>query len=865
VRHVHRLKACFLACLCAGLLVAPRQVSAEPPHGQEVDPFIGTADEGRTFPGATVPFGMVQFSPDTRVEPGGYEYHDSVVQGFSLTHLSGAGCVAYQDIPILPTDLPVTASPAAEWSRYASHFSHANESAAPGYYSVRLDASQTQVELTATPRTGMARFHFPQTPTANMLFNVSGSGLGAADASVELIGNTQLAGRVSTGGFCGSEHAYTLYFAAQFDRPFAAWGTWTDSGTQPGSTAAAGPQSGAYVAFDARQTPLVQVKVGVSFVSSANAQLNLQHESPGWDFDAVRAAAAAAWEEQLGHIQVEGGSPAQRKTFYTALYHAFLHPNVFSDVNGEYQGFDDQVHLADGYEQYANFSGWDIYRTQVPLLAWLAPRQTSDMLRSLLADAQQGGALPRWPLANDETGTMAGDPSAVILASAYAFGADLDLDAAWQAAQWGADTAGARSRTYEIRPGLRDYVGRGYVALGTDGVRGAAATTLEYAIADFAIARLAEARGDAAARARYMWRAQSWEQLFDPDSGFIHPRVLDGTFMRGFDPDAGAPFPGGEQLGFLEGDTWQYTWMVPFNLQALILGLGGPGEATRRLDSFFDELNAGPIQPHAWMGNEPSFGAPWVYAFAGAPSHTQQVVNRIRGELFAPTPGGLPGNDDLGATSAWYVWAALGLYPSIPGVGGFVLSSPLFPAAVVQTGQGASVRITAQGGPGPYVRSLLVNGGGYSRTWLPLEALPDGATLQYTLSPRVEAWGSNAEDAPPSFAEGERPAIGFSSLDLEEVRLAPGQTRSFTLGVRNMSSDGRRVEWSVEPPEGVWLDPARGALDLAAGAAGTVQLAIGATEDAEPWCGVLGIGLRSVPDGLPLPGPVLGVRVAGCE
>jgi predicted alpha-1,2-mannosidase len=431
--------------------------------------------------------------------------------------------------------------------------------------------------------------------------------------------------------------------------------------------------------------------------------------------------------------------------------------------------------------------------------------------------------------------------------------------------QSSAERPGARSRAYESRPGLAEYIARGYVALGTQGVRGAAATTLEYANADFAIARLAEARGDEPARARYMWRAQSWEHLFDPDSGFIHPRVLDGTLLRGFEPDAGTPSPGGEQLGFLEGDTWQYTWMVPFNLQALILGLGGPAEATRRLDTFFDQLNAGPIEPHAWMGNEPSFGTPWVYAFAGAPSHSQAVVNRIRAELFAPTPGGLPGNDDLGATSAWYVWAALGLYPLIPGVGGFVLGSPLFPSVAVHTGREQSVRILAQGGPGPYVRSLLLNGAGYARTWLPLDALADGATLHYTLSPRAEAWGSGADDAPPSFSEGERPAIGFSSVDLEEVRLGPGQARSFTLGVRNLTSEPRRVEWSAELPEGVWLQPARGALDLPGGGAGTVQLAIGATEDAEPWCGVLDVGLRSLPDALPLPGPIVGLRVAGCE
>jgi predicted alpha-1,2-mannosidase len=851
-----------LLAVALTLQVAPSAARAGAPRVQEVDPFIGTAGEGNTFPGAAAPFGMLQWSPDTTTGPGGYRFEEHVIQGFSLTHLSGAGCPAYQDALILPTARPILQSPGSHWAAYNADFSHANESAAPGRYGVRLDPDGVQADLTVTRRAGLARFRFPPGAAASVLVNASASVLPVADSAIEVVGDSLVFGHVSAGGFCASEHRYRLYFAAEFERPFSAFGTWADDQLAPGERAVelpGGSEVGAYVTFDTRRESTVLLKVGISFVSPANALANLK-TIDGWDFGRIQAATTADWEERLGRIEVEGGTAAQRTTFYTALYHAFLHPNLFSDANGEYLGFDEQIHLAQGYEQYANFSGWDIYRSQVPLLAWLAPAETSDMLRSLVEDARAGGALPRWPLANDDTGIMVGDPSPLIIAAAHAFGADrLDLPAAFQAMQWGADWSGARARAHEVRPGQRDYLDRGYVPLESGGLSGSAAATLEYGSADFAVAQIAEAVGQRAAAEQYMQRAQrAWQQLMNSRTGFIHPRTPSGAFLLGFDPDAGTPSPFGEQVGFVEGDTWQYTWMVPFNARGLIAALGGRQETVRRLDAFFAELNAGPVRPHAWMGNQPSFGAPWLYAFAGAPSRTQAVVRRIVSELFSATPLGLPGNDDLGSTSAWYVWAALGLYPAIPGVGGFVLASPLFPSVTVKTGRGQRLRVQASG-PDPYVRGLQLNGKPYARSWLPLEALAGEApSLSFTLEAQPDPrWGSDPDAAPPSFTQGQLPAIGFSSVDA--VSLAPGGYTEVTLGVRNVTAEARRVQWTAIAPEGLHVDPDHGTIELDGSAAATVPISL--TAPAHDGCAVLVLPVSTVPDGTALPSPVIPVTV----
>src|SRR5919202_3275885 len=405
-----------------GMRASPAHRALLLPLLRYVNPFVGT-DGGNTFPGAAVPFGMVQWSPDTlNGSIGGYAYRDLTIKGFSLTHLSGTGCSIYQDIPFLPVLGPVTVSPLAQPSAYTASFLHANEEASPGYYRVRL-ASNIQVELTATRRTGLGAFTYPAAPAASMLINVGGSANGTSAAAVSIVGPDTVMGFATSCSFCHRPNRYTLYFVAQFSRPFTAFGTWTGSHLSPGSRASVGGRSGAFVSFDNASARVVEVKVGLSFVGVPNALANLRAENPGWDLKALRARAGASWNQLLNRIQAQGGTLASEQTFYTALYHVLLHPNVFSDVNGEYIGFDNRVHRARGYTQYANFSGWDIYRTAVPLLALLAPRETSDMMQSLVADAREGGWLPRWPVANDDSGVMVGAPAAPIIAGAYAFGA----------------------------------------------------------------------------------------------------------------------------------------------------------------------------------------------------------------------------------------------------------------------------------------------------------------------------------------------------------------------------------------------------------------------------------------------------------
>jgi predicted alpha-1,2-mannosidase len=380
------------------------------------------------------------------------------------------------------------------------------------------------------------------------------------------------------------------------------------------------------------------------------------------------------------------------------------------------------VHLARGYTQYANFSGWDIYRSEVQLLAWLAPRQTGDMMQSLVADAEQGGWLPKWPVANDYTGEMDGDSADPIIADAYAFGARrFAARAALRLMLKGASRPGHGPTGYQERPQLADYLRFGYVPPATGGW-GAAAQTLEYAVDDFSIAQLAGALGDGATAGVYRRRAQNWRNLFNPATGFVEPRFAGGSFPAAFDPRAMA--------GFVEGNAWQYTWMAPQDLPGLFHLMGGDRAAVARLDRFFTHLQAGPEAPYAWAGNEPGLEVPWEYDFAGAPERTQAVVRTILTSVYADTPAGLPGNDDLGEMSSWYVWAAMGLYPEIPGAAGLALSSPLFPRITVRW-SGGRLDILAPGAP--YVRSLLLNGRPYASSWLPLKAVAGDAALRFIL------------------------------------------------------------------------------------------------------------------------------------
>jgi predicted alpha-1,2-mannosidase len=731
---------------------------------------------------------MVQWSPDTTPaapHSGGYDHRDHHLRGFSLTHLSGAGCALYGDFPFLPTTEPIGSSPAAPGGgldgRFQPGFSHAEEAARPGYYAVRLNPAgggDIDVSLTATTRTGMARFKFPSSPHAGVLIDAGGSAQPDDFAAVEVDpGGREISGIASSGHFCGQRPRYRVYFAAVFNRRFDASGTWRDDTLDPGGQAAedsqapaANPrttaQAGAYVSFDTRHSRTVTARVGISFVSVDGARANLAAESGRAGFGALAARARDRWNRALGRIEVSGGPERRLNTFYTALYHALLAPRTFSDVGGSYPGMDGQVHRARGYVQYADFSGWDTYRTQMQLLALLVPERASDMVRSLLADAEQSGCLPRWSYANGQSMTMVGDSADPLIASAAAFGAgDFDRGAALGAMVKGA-TEPCRSANGEYlqRQGLAEYQALGYVPFDLDtntrnanslygdpdAVWGSAATTLEYALDDFAIAQFAaRSLGDGATYRAFMGRSANWRRLFNPASGMVEPRFADGRFPTPYDNLGGG--------GFVEGNSAQYTWMVPHDPAGLAARLGGRDRAAARLDHFLRELNGGPggtHTDHALLGNEPTLGAPWLYDWVGRPYRTQAVVRRALLELYDTAPDGYPGNDDLGTLSAWYVWGVLGLYPAVPGVGVLAIGSPLFARTVVRLPHRRRALILA-GGHGPYVQALRLDGRRHAMPWTTYCDLARGAVLGFRLGPRPNRrWGAAAAAAPPSYGPG---------------------------------------------------------------------------------------------------------------
>jgi predicted alpha-1,2-mannosidase len=792
-----------------------------------VDAFSGTAagapDYGTgggaadTYPGAVAPFGMLSWSPATVPSTvnfaAGYSYPDHQLSGFSLTHLSGAGCAAAQDFPFLPTTAPVTSSPAELGSssieaRYLASFSHAEEHASPGYYQVELDpgtADAISTQLTATPRAGAGVFTYPTGSDASMLINAGGSATADTAASVEIDPAARIvSGSASSAHFCYQQNAYTVYFAAQFDRPFSAYGTWTKQLLVPSSTSGfdtnpaalsytplpGGPsslpgnpsgtaQAGAYVSFDTASDPNVEVRVGLSYVSAADALQNLREETGSKSFEQLRAASDAAWNAALGRIRIHGGTTADRRTFYTALYHALLEPSVFSDENDTYRGMDGQVHtVAPGHAQYANYSGWDIYRSEIPLLSLLYPGRVSDMVQSLLNDQQQSGWLPKWPFADGQTDVMVGDSADPIIADAWAFGArSFSAQTALQAMVKGATQYGVSTNAdYVERPALREYEQLGYVPHEENGNAveatldptvpwGSVSTTLEYTTDDFAIARFAaDAACDTASYREFMARSGDWEKLYDPSAGYLEPRDADGAFVSG----AGAT----ETDDFVEGDAAQYTWMVPYDLAALFDEMGGRAQASARLDSFFKQLNSGPDSISAFLGNEPTLETPWEYDWLGQPFKTQAVIRRALLTLYGPGPAAYPGNDDLGEMSSWYVFGALGLYPEIPGTPILALGSPLFPRAVIDVdGHQVTIGAPKASDKTPFVRGLTINRHVVRRPWITYSTLAKGADLTYRLAAHPSrGWAASTNATPPSFAPTSAPPSCSIAAHGESVR-----------------------------------------------------------------------------------------------
>ncbi|MPV59478.1 alpha-mannosidase [Burkholderia sp. HI2761] len=727
---------------------------------QPADP-VGSGLGGGTFPGPTVPFGMMQWSPMTPTAQydsrkgdgsgfsGGYWYGDTSIDAFSILHLSGTGCWANGGyLNVMPQLAPGDAGTPAS-------FSHANETAQAGYYGVTL-GNGIKAELTTTLRTGFARFTYPalaqgQQATIALDPTVQNNrSQGSTADTVTQVGDRALSGTIAGSGFCWAGHAVPVYYYAEFSQPFAA---------KP--TLAANRPLAVTFAVD-KQHPAVMMKLGISFVSEANAKANLDAENPGaaahgragWNFDKVRHAASAAWNARLNAIQVTGGSDADKTKFYTALYHASLHPNVFNDVNGQYPDFYTSNgtstaptrQVERGRTMYANFSGWDIDRSFMQLQALLDPVRTSDIVQSLVLDATACGAFPRWAYFNTETAVMPGDAGSIVAANAYAFGAT-NFDTQRALAIMKRSTApGAACAGTPVMGSRADYDRLGYVPSSGNGDNQTASNTLEYALRDFAVSRFATALGDTATAGTLLKSSGNWRNLFD--QGAIQPKTSAGAWVV-------------DGSGFMEGNSEQYTWYVPHDLAGVVAQAGGAASVVKRLDTFFTHLNIGTVQPYFYVGNEVTMAVPWAYAWAGAPSRTQQVLHASLANEFGTGAAGLPGNDDLGAISGWYVWTALGLYPVVPGVSGVAVSSPQFEKIDVRVGQmDGSYRLLRIAAPGAgsadtasfYVKSLKLNGASWPTAWLPLDRIAKGGALSYAMTADAAAttWGTDAS-AMPSF------------------------------------------------------------------------------------------------------------------
>jgi predicted alpha-1,2-mannosidase len=787
-----------------GLLVfiLPFVVMVRPAHAQSlatlnltqyVNPFIGTDDStspnpvgggagGSTFPGADVPFGMVQFSPDTpTASPSGYRYKDTSIEDFSMTHFDGAGCSNNEDINILPITGALSASPGNSWTSYTSGYTKSNESATPGYYKNYLDKYSTGVELTSTTRTGMAKFTFPSTTQATVLVNDSRMATADRSGSVTLVGNNEIDGSATGGGFCGSNNTYPIYFVAQFDQSFTSSGTWSGGSISNGSTSASGTQTGAFVTFNTTSNQVVQMKVGLSYVSLANAKSNLTSENPNWSFSTTQANASTSWNTVLNRIQVSSGASADLTKFYTALYHAFQDPTVASDVNGQYYGFDNAVHTIPSTMKalYANFSGWDIYRSWAALMGMISP-EMNDISQSMVLDGQQGGhGLPKWSQQNVEDYIMTGDPGPIIVASGYAFGArNFDTASALTLMNTGGTTGSS------IRGNQGTYTSLHYVP-------GNASDSQEYSASDFAIAQFAQALGDTTKYNYFMNHAQWWINVYNQAVSFAQARNSDGTW-------ANSPLDPASQSGFTEGNSAQYTWMVPYNISSLINLMGGPQTAVQRLDHLFTQLNAGTSLPYFYMGNEPEFSTPWVYNFAQAPWKTQNIVRQILNTEYTTDQGGLPGNDDLGATSGVAVWGYLGIYPVVPGTDVLAFNGPTFPSATITLANGKTLQIngTGAGQGNQYIQSFNLNGGASTtQNWMHYSDIMNGGTLNFTMgsSPNT-SWGSNASDVPPSYNDGFTPPAAAPNLG---TNLALGKSTTSSATCASTESADKAVDGTL--------------------------------------------------------------------
>lgn len=769
MRWTRRLRLCVAGAVAASALFAVPGTAEASAHGQLTDlvnPFIGTENDGNTYPGAAVPFGMVQFSPDTGHNTG-YDYSQNHIRGFSLVHLSGVGCGLGGDLPVLPTTGDVTQT---DYAQYAAEFSHDDEHASPGYYQVGLKTG-IEAELTATARTGVQRYTFPATDKANVLLNAAQSLHSGVTSKVEVLDNRTVRTAITGRGFCQDTKPYTVYTVTRFDRPFTTYGTWNGSTVTAGSRTGSG---GAYVRFDTSKDRTVEATTALSYVDARGAAVNLRAEG-GSSFDAVRHRAQRAWEDRLDDVRAQGGSDSLRRTFYSSLYRSFLAPNIGSDADGRYTGWDQQVHRARDFTYYQNWSLWDTYRTQSQLLALLAPREARDMAISVIKIDEESGWLPKWGYGTVETNIMTGDPVTPFLTNAYQQGLLKGYEErAYRALKQNADGVPPTDSAAVGREANKEYLANGFAPYikdrrhakpGDSDYDHGASATLEYALSDAMLAQMARDLGHGADAARYAARAQNYRNIFDPTTGFFRARDASGAFVGPADP--------AQSEGFHEGTSWQYQWLVPQDLPGMVDLIGGRQAANDRLDSFFayDQLLADPAKTarEVWVNgpydyynadkynpqNEPDLIAPYTYLSTGQPWKTTDVVHAAL-TLFTDGPTGMTGNDDLGTMSAWNVLSSIGIFPVQPGYDTWGLSTPVFDRVDLTLDRryyphGAlTIKAPGTSATDRYIQGAGTDGASYDRTYLTTGDLRSVRSLAFTVGPHPSEWGTSPQAAPPA-------------------------------------------------------------------------------------------------------------------
>lgn len=744
-------KTKYLVLICS--IVFSVRSAAQTNLSQYVDPIIGSAGHGHVFVGANVPFGAVQLGPTNIFEGwdwcSGYNYASNTIVGFTHTHLSGTGIGDLNDILIMPATGKVQLKKGTKEDTqhgYLSTFSHQNEVSKAGYYSVLLDKYQIKAELTATERVGFHRYTFPAKQKNPYVMLDLSDGVGwdiPVKTFIKQVNSTTLVGYRYSKGWATDQR---LYFAVKLSQPLNGLALY-DSTVVVSGTQGTALKMKAVLKFNAVVNNVLQLKVGLSPVSYKNALANITAEIPAWDFRKVVAAADAKWNKELNKIRIEG-SKETKKVFYTALFHTMIAPSVFDDVNGDYRGTDKKVYHKPGFRNYTTFSLWDTYRAFHPLYSIIHADKVSDIINTFLAIYKQQGKLPVWHLMGNETNTMISYPAVPIIADAYLKGfRNYDTALAYEA---------VKQSAMQKSDGI-DYIQQ-LKYIPADKVNEAVAKGLEYAVADWCIARMAKAMHKEDDYIYFSKRAKLYAEYFDPKIRFMRGKLADGSWRTPFDPLASKH----REDDYTEGNAWQYTWLVPQDPEGLIRLFGGEENFTKKLDSLFTmpavtESGGSPdisglVGQYA-QGNEPDHHTPYLYAYAGQPWKTANVVRQVTDSLYTAKPDGLCGNEDLGQMSSWYVFSAMGFYPVNPANGAYVFGSPLIDHGLIKVAGNKQfeIKVIDNSKKNKYIQKILLNGKPYTKAYILHSAVTAGGTLTFYMGDKPSAdWGVKMEDRPKS-------------------------------------------------------------------------------------------------------------------